>query len=437
MNLQDFDNRLKPYRLKLWKFNCKDALVSFINYLFAVVLGVCLALLVLRAVSLQIGLSPLLVIAMAFILPALYRLVRELFRLPAFDKTAAAIDKYTNHHNIIATAYEYTRLKKNSEFAIYAIEYGLGLLEFNKPGTIATATHKPNFKRMFVAIIMVLLCATIKNEKIAYGVEYFSQEGENQVAGSFADKRPYQEKNNIASMSDALSNKAGKIDVISKSLEGDYAGSDGISGGQYSSQQSSSQSRKNSNDFSEKDDEQSILNNAELAGNSDSPLSLTNIKSNYVNIGNSAEDEHSNSDVNEQDKNAKKADSLRQPFLDDRRAAPGRELGRSGNSSKPGDGRGGPGMMKKSRTTASVVSSRTIPVFINSKPDKGKSKSFQANTSLNTGEKPFVNEYLSRPETEGFVVKEKIRQLDAALIKAYFEELNYNDNRRTESETSD
>ena len=63
-----------------------------------------------------------------------------------------------------------------------------------------------------------------------------------------------------------------------------------------------------------------------------------------------------------------------QPFLKDRNQAPSRELGISSDQGKPGSGRGGPSLPKKSRGTASLVLGIAIPDFVKGRLGPGANK---------------------------------------------------------------
>ena len=63
-----------------------------------------------------------------------------------------------------------------------------------------------------------------------------------------------------------------------------------------------------------------------------------------------------------------------QPSLKDRREAPSRELGISGDQGRPGTGRGGPTPPKKSRGTASLVLGVPVPDFVRGQLGPGPTK---------------------------------------------------------------
>jgi hypothetical protein len=63
-----------------------------------------------------------------------------------------------------------------------------------------------------------------------------------------------------------------------------------------------------------------------------------------------------------------------QPSLKDRREAPSRELGISGDQGRPGTGRGGPTPPKKSRGTASLVLGVPVPDFVRGRLGRGPTK---------------------------------------------------------------
>jgi hypothetical protein len=63
-----------------------------------------------------------------------------------------------------------------------------------------------------------------------------------------------------------------------------------------------------------------------------------------------------------------------QPSLKDRREAPSRELGLSGDQGRPGTGRGGPTPPKKSRGTASLVLGVPVPDFVRGRLGPGPTK---------------------------------------------------------------
>ncbi len=119
------------------------------------------------------------------------------------------------------------------------------------------------------------------------------------------------------------------------------------------------------------------------------------------------------------------ASSGQVPLMSDRQSAPSRQLGISGNKgNKTGEGRGGPGLVKKSRATATVVSGIPIAVHVKGKQQPGKSKSYSHASRLGSlGEDPIQHNTDSPTGREGSIVRYRVADEWKNVIVNYYHNL--------------
>jgi hypothetical protein len=114
------------------------------------------------------------------------------------------------------------------------------------------------------------------------------------------------------------------------------------------------------------------------AGGSGAPESESRLKASLLSGETDPDSDVENQDDPRQEKPQQRAltGTGGQPLLSDRLGAPSRELGMSGKKSDlPPEGRGGPGDLKKSRATATILSGLPVPVHVKGMKQPGKSKS--------------------------------------------------------------
>ncbi len=119
-----------------------------------------------------------------------------------------------------------------------------------------------------------------------------------------------------------------------------------------------------------------------------------------------------------------------QPFLKDRNQAPSRELGISSDQGKPGTGRGGPSLPKKSRGTASLVLGISIPDFVKGRLGPGTNKVTHERSApqTNPGQAASVVETGQRSLDESVCPRYDVLYEHRYLVQAYFLALSRQDN---------
>jgi hypothetical protein len=370
------------------------------------------------------------------------------FRRPDWRTVACQIDQATNPHNLVAIAYEHSCSKAPSLFAEFAIRRGLDLLnsygmENFKPPAVSVSGRRI----VSGVLVLVLLWGLSLWISSPEGLSGSSDGEETIISKSQGTIQPLQDRpremqavlqptvRESAAFNQSASNRSMQYEAMQKIslLSGlstktfSYPEQAGAQPSSASPTQSGGSVSARSQDTSQKVDaavrispktgktgrkaeppvQQDTLSNASQKGTAGkSPDAESDIKAVMAAGGleELPEQEDAFWDRQQQQQNAPSGIGQR-PELSDRLSAPNRELGMSGKpGDKGGEGRGGPGMIKKSRATASALSATTIPVQVKGQTQPGKSKSYTQSLPLSGAESNAVlQEQAYRPAEEGDV----------------------------------
>ncbi len=445
---------LCPARRKLHQFQVKNAFIAALNQTAWIVpvmsasWFVVLTLAVLGGISIT-KLQPwgwLVVLGIAVLWPvAIY--IRMLFRQPNWTTVTSCVDDATNPHNLVTIAHEHSRLDTPSLFARVAIHRGIELLKSVVPCELKIEYNRVAVGRMLkgAGIAAVLWTASIWLPQINIHSE--SRDGHSVVLQSGEMASPSQSlSREIQTSEQSPASKTGKtnspsshlqtvssamrdIPVSPKSSGGKFAGADLANGraGQSSTTLSSgtvsarnqegakensdsskpSRKERKSGVFSEEKNMADSSSSSPKGSAGLSPNAESDIKAAMASGGieELTDQDEANWDQEEQNQGSPASSGLR-PQLSDKQSAPSRELGLSGKpGDKAGDGRGGPGLIKKSRATASELSAATVSVHVKGQMQPGKSKSYTQSLPLSAVEyRPSVSDAGNSSANEGDVL---------------------------------
>jgi len=342
--------------------------------------------------------------------------LRPLLQEPSWQDTAAVLDRASNEHNLIATAYDRALQNRSSLFARMAVDEGVATLEKN-------TTRNPDLQgpawtsgktRLGLLLVAILIAATILvphvgSETALAGdpasVDLSGMESNSAAPSEAAKPRdadtPEQRNpiQTVASSTVAQEQQMLKSALVpSRAMAGTSQSQTGPAKQPFTAQSPSanaakaqasppSQSRgakaqtRRSEAKQPSADQESTPTpeqTKQRAGNSAAPDAESKLKASLLSGETDEDTDLDNTDDKTQDKPQERAlaGTGGQPLLSDRLAAPSRELGMSGKKSdKPPEGRGGPSGQKKSRATAVILSGMPVPVHVKGMKQPGKSKS--------------------------------------------------------------
>ncbi|HAL45214.1 MAG: hypothetical protein A2Y12_04535 [Planctomycetes bacterium GWF2_42_9] len=429
-NLQSaFQKMLCPIRKSLHNQLIKNSLIDAANQMLFI-LPASAAIWVLMLFGLH---SEKYFILGIVIIPALaafwlvLAILRAILSRPDWHRVTKHVDDSTNIHNIVSVAYEHSNSDTQTLFAKFSIHRGIQLLQSN---TNQISQQKPNrimLGRIItgLAIAAVLYASSfliaksaIQNDTnfTALAKSFITLPRPNGASSKLLNhknKKIETSKNQIEKLLltqkiEPSTQKALPISDMSgkRSFGNDNTGqqtgksSQTQSGSAASAQDTSKQNKtpdsaqkirkdnKSGNTPQEPKTEENSSNTASKGMAGSSPNSESDIKASLVSGGLGETPDNDEADDNQQDRPQNSLSTMGQrPELSDKQSAPNRDLGMTGKpGDKAGDGRGGPGLVKKSRATASSLGAMTVPVYIKGQIQPGKSKSYSLLLPLTSGE---------------------------------------------------
>jgi hypothetical protein len=354
--------------------------------------------------------------------------MKSLMCQPSWNAVAKHIDDETNIHNAVSIAYEHGNSESPSLFAKISIKHGIEMID-----KYADKITKPKSAEIFMgrivagfAIAAILYAASywvskssVRNEaeKIAAGEKAQTAAAiANEISNKSiqnSNKKTDTAKNLIEkhSFSQTIESQMQKSLPLSdmsgkKSFGNDNSGqqtgksSQTQSGSAASAQDTNKQNKtpdsaqklrkdnKSGSFTTEAKNQENSSNTSSKGMAGSSPNAESDIKASLVSGGLGETPDNDEADQNHDESPSNSLSTLGQrPELSDKQTAPNRDLGMTGKpGDKAGDGRGGPGLVKKSRATASSLSAMTIPVYIKGQIQPGKSKSYSQLLPLTSGE---------------------------------------------------
>lgn len=433
MNLPEFENNLVPFKERLGRITFIKSLISSVNQVAIIILIASLVILTLdltlKFYHYQIPfLFRIIVFVLILLYGAIFVTLISRHKLSG-GSVAARIDQVSNKHDMIQTAYDFIKCGKDSGFAQIAIIQGLEKLNETAVLKIAGNYQRLKIHVILAAFLSLSLSLTVDHLSLVSNPNFVYKTNESAKSSSLSllpSNGAVKQKENALS---ATHHDDSLLPLERSNLTPMLSTNHSLSSsnGSYLLSEASSQSKKNNVVKDENIIKQSnFTHNAKLSGSGNglTPPVETSVKVDFLSIDVSLTEDQFNSKVKDNNKSANLSKSAKLPFTDDRRPAPGRELGRSGKKGKPGDGRGGLGSFKKSRSTASIFPGEKIKVHIKSSPGKGKSKSFQVNSPLqqseNNDERHITPEKTDEGTVDPYIVKEHLK----IITMKYFQELN-------------
>jgi hypothetical protein len=352
---------------------------------------------------------------------------RAMRALPSWGSVARHVDDVTNEHNLILIAYELSRSAAASLFAKVSIYRGMGLLNPSVCDTICPPRHPVTAGHILKGVLVAVLLG-VSAFYLPVRTGGLSGHDDNQGASASADsltpsqpiahldqsslRRPAREEKksgNPVIESQSMPLAAQDIPILPGTAGGESAGADRAGGqaGQSSPTQSGGavsaqnlegakgnqksaryapQQKKSGIMTAPKEAMDNSSHTAQKGASGLSPNAESDIKAMmaYGGIEELADQDEAYWDREEQRQTSPSGVGQR-PQLSDNQMAPNRDLGMSGKpGDKAGDGRGGPGLMKKSRATASSLSASTLPVQVKGRTMPGKSKSYTQSLPLSS-----------------------------------------------------
>jgi hypothetical protein len=431
VNLQQFHDLMRPARAHVYRQRCIETAVRTVNQAAAAVAVVLAGAVVL---NLAVGLAfkievPGSWIGIGSALIVIGIMVKNgricLTGIP-WRQAAAALDAVGSRHNQIAAAYELICDGKETPFARIAVVDGFRALRHADVAKLSRANSKLNGRSVAAVVLAAMLCI---------GSSFTSQTGAG-YAGVENNPTPLASAGKLPEIplspaSASLARPSGSQNGIGKNPARAYdmaenasapAMSRAAAAGMSLSENASSGISKPKTAVQPSSDTLTFAGFLR-AGSSAAPPGQTDIQTDRLHAQHQLNEDQLDDVIHEKESGKNSAGSSNRPFLDDRSAAPGRELGRSGKTGKPGDGRGGPGSVKKSRSTAAIFPGEKVPVHLQSMPNPGKSKSFPSNMPLEplTDAEPFP--LAARPEQEAQICPYRVPDHLKTITQYYFEEV--------------
>jgi hypothetical protein len=427
---------LRPIRKKLHQTLIKNTFVNVINKMAfivpvaAAIWLLCIVFISICGIHLDINLSWGLAIILG--IAVLWPIIADLGALlsqPDWNIVTKYVDTATNNHNIVSIAYEHSLSDTPSLFAKIAIYRGVQMVDTFTQQIVKQEVNSFTTRHLVTGFVIagILYAASFWIPKS--GAQYDSDSGilasiksalKSQQLSDASQKAlqpPHRQTNTAKNTIEKRSYSQSALTNVQKSMplpdiSGTKSfGNDNTGGqsGKPSPTQSGSAASTQNNDKQKntpdttqklrKDGKTGVFSAAEktpenpsnaaskgMAGSS--PNAESDIKASLVSGGLGETPDNDEADQDHPDRPQNSPASLGQrPELADKQVAPNRDLGMSGKpGDKAGDGRGGPGLIKKSRATASALSAMTIPVYIKGQIQPGKSKSYSQSLPLSAGQ---------------------------------------------------
>ena len=438
LQIEIIKKKLMPVTEFLWREKIARSLLEAVDQLLEI--AICTAVLC-CAVSvicwfftINILLSKLYVaiVLLAVIVLFVFRYRED---INCFSMMAAAhrIDSLINQHNEVAHACELVETGRDSGFAQLAIMDGMEKLDRFESGQLRMDIPAVDVKKLVLTVLIITGVFVFdhywsRTELVSESLDMKDNEAYIGAAGEKnidIELEPTVLAENRVSLSNDISNLSGsdKIPDFSDTYDIGYSIN--------SNKAIFSDVNEAGRSDNKKTDSNPLAADMVRAGKSGSgmmPLKEVMADSGGDFNALAADDDQGNADSDEKVADSDNSPKAEQPILDDREAAPGRELGRSGKNGKPGSGRGGTGSVKKSRATAAILSGETINVFLKSRKSKGHSKSYLTeNKVYSTGENAgsFAGDAAQEQCQQLYYIEDDLRD----ITRKYFEGLNNYANR--------
>ncbi len=442
MTLQEFCQHVLQAQQKLQRQRFKGAVRRIIHQTSLMISGICIAMLLNKgflSLWMEFHLSRLAVrlILLAVLLSAVARLVLQGFAKVDCSTAIRELDRISNRHNLISTAHEFLEADKDSIFAQYAVSQGVEALQ-----DALKRDMKPTHRPLNISVVAAACIAAMDVSLLSGHAVNAASNDEPKVStvSSAAKISLKQQPKKIDTVSNDTTAENGTLLSARqhKTAQGQIISSTAFAQASAAANQTqasggvtSDMIRQKSNTMKRRSASTNLLRTAGFkgAGAGQTPPTETSIKSNSLNIGDGLYEDQRQAAAKDKDTLKTFENSSRRPFLSDRRSAPGRELGRSGKKDKPGNGRGGLGAVKKSRSTAALFPGRILTVHVPSQPGKGKSKSFEAEAPLKPEKAGRTTELSTADSREERVRTDTINPEFKKMTQQYFEELNAYSNR--------
>ncbi len=440
MDVLEFHKKLLPAQRRLSQLRFRYVLIDILNSTVVIIISICLFVIINNYIltpitGLQISRFWTSILILAVLSVIGVWLICKSFYKVKYIYVAKELDKVSNNHNMISTAFEYIESGRDSGFAQIAIFQGIDKLNAISPETLKQPL--PAVKKLIFLIVCAAIFASFMSIRSG-----FQQSAANQVqkgiegfnVSKSIDMSGYFERGIEKTMPELVN----LFPSVGTQATGQFWASNASGQTTSGSSRSSVTLRKERKFYQAKqgDAVQSGNKNKMISktaftgsGSAITPLVETAIKIDFLNINAGLDEDQLNAKIKEKDKLKDFASSSRRPFTDDHRAAPGRELGRSGKKGKPDNGRGGLGSIKKSRSTAALFPGQMMTVHVPSRPGKGKSKSFESNSPLQSQQNVKGIPLSSGNSRESSINIDPIKQSLKKITKLYFEELNEQSNR--------
>lgn len=345
---------------------------------------------------------------------------------------ARRIDSLTNQHNEVAHACELVEAGRDSGFAQLAIMDGMERLDRFDSGLLKMDIPVIDVKKLAITFFIITGVFVFDHYRsraelvsVSAGLEGKEVYGSADEKNITAEQQPTVLAENRLSLSNDTENLSGsdKVPHFSDTYDIGYSVNSNKAIFSDFNETGRSDTKNTGTDSKAADMVQAGKSGAGM-------MPLKEVMADYGGDFNAlaADDNQDNADSDDRMTDSDNSPRAEQPILDDRSAAPGRELGRSGKNGKPGSGRGGTGSVKKSRATAAILSGETINVFLKSRKSKGHSKSYLTeNKVYSTGEiaGSFAGDTAQEQCQQLYYIEDDLRD----ITRKYFEGLNNYANR--------
>ena len=436
MDIHEFNKMLLPARKRLSRIHWQASLVVAVNFLAIIILSVALLVLfnnfiIAAATGFIIDMPCILILFLFIVVVIGVWLGSQFFCKIKYNQVVLKLDTISNNHNLISTAAEFIESGRESDFAQIAIMRGVDTLQSISPKSLSQPL--PSFKIIYFMAAFGAI-ATLLVAVNGPGSQQYYSEQKAIPDDKFNNNQPIpflsSHLHHHNSDADGLSGSVGSMnssDIFKPSSSNRVGSSASEAKGSAVENLALKRTVKQSNEkVSGQIGDLSDIKNTNIsgAGTAVTPPVESNTIVDHLDVYASLDEDQLQAKA--KDKKARKnfSSSSERPFADDYRTAPGRELGRSGRKGKPGNGRGGLGAVKKSRSTAALFPGQMITVHVPSQQGKGKSKSFEVQVPMQQQDNVDRSTLVTGQSFEGRFCSELIKPSLQIITKQYFEELN-------------
>ncbi len=432
MTIREFENMLMPGRAAIKRRNRQELLCQWLNSGAVILIAAGVSFFLLRVICaylLNTDVPALWILPLyaLLIIGGIAAAIPAWLKDTPFSQVAFELDQITNTNNLIYTAYEYLQKQRVSDFARLAIADGMVILGRPSPFALAATDKKVDRRSLLGVLVVLVLCFVPADHQLTAQItQPLAAAGQGvQIDHDNSAVKKELPPQTLPVMQ-AEANTAGQ--VYNRQKKAQQTGS-----GQSRQADSAAVAGADSSFVATTVNKKQLLTSSDAqarntagdirSGAGHAPDNETKIDSDLHKANISQEDQQQTQDPDDKNKVDNPA-ATRRPFTDDKQAAPGRELGRSGKNGKGGTGRGGQGGIKKARATAAIIPGEKIPVFFKSRPGLGRSKSFMTlmpASALTDYNSALLNDTpADESAAQGYFVPQDIKE----ITRKYFEELN-------------